>query len=61
MSNVKKESVWAQNLGITYFSFPTSSFSRPDDVAVTQILELPKDQTRYPILFLANTAKTEPE
>lgn len=50
-SNVKKESGWAKNLGIEYNSFPTSSWSRPDDAKVNQILELLRDQTRYPILI----------
>jgi len=50
-SNVKKEAVWAGNLGIDYLSFPTKSFSRPDDAAVAQIQDILNDQTRYPILI----------
>lgn len=50
-SNVKKEAAWAQKLGIEYKSFPTDSFSRPDDTKVAEILDLLSDQTRYPILI----------
>ncbi len=50
-SNVQKEAAWAKGLGIDYLPFPTNSFNRPDDQAVTQILEILKDQTRYPILI----------
>jgi protein tyrosine phosphatase (PTP) superfamily phosphohydrolase (DUF442 family) len=51
MANVKAEATWAKDLGIDYLSFPTKTFSRPNDQSVAQILELLKDQTRYPILI----------
>jgi protein tyrosine/serine phosphatase len=50
-SNVTKEAAWAQKLGIDYRSYPTASFSRPDDAKVAEILDLLNDQTRYPILI----------
>jgi tyrosine-protein phosphatase SIW14 len=50
-SNVKKEAGWAKNLGIDYLSYPTDSWSRPDDQKVNEILALLQDQSRYPILI----------
>lgn len=50
-SNVKKEAGWAKKLGIDYLSYPTASFSRPDDAKVAEILNILNDQTRYPILI----------
>jgi protein tyrosine/serine phosphatase len=50
-SNVKKEAGWARKLGIDYLSYPTASFSRPNDAKVAEILNILNDQTRYPILI----------
>ncbi len=47
----KKEKAWAEKLGLTYMPYPTDSFARPDDTKVAEILEILKDQTRYPILI----------
>jgi tyrosine-protein phosphatase SIW14 len=50
-SNVKKEAGWAKNLGLDYLSYPTDSWSRPDDQKVNEVLAILRDQTRYPILI----------